>query len=69
MLNIVNNNLIFGDFNLGNLGKVEKVIRPALPPIEIESKNIIGKDGEVYKGKIYGSIEIEVYVRLFLFLI
>ncbi len=67
MLNIVNNNLIFGDFNLGNLGKVEKVIRPALPPIEIESKNIIGKDGEVYKGKIYGSIEIEVYVRLFSF--
>lgn len=65
MISIINNNLIYGDFKLDKLGVVEEVDRPVSPEIRINSKELSGRNGEVYKNKKYASLFIDIYVRVF----
>lgn len=62
---IVTNSLIFGDKELGNLGVIEYVDRPFLPPINPITKEITGRDGVIYKTNNFGPLTIRVSIRLF----
>lgn len=65
MAKIITNSLIFGDKELGNLGVIESVDRPFLPPINPITKEITGRDGVLYKTNNFGALNIKVSIRLF----
>ncbi len=65
MANLWNNSLIFAGKELGKLGVIEYVERPALPPMRISQKEIIGRDGVLYKTKNFDPLYITVKIRQF----
>ena len=65
MAKIWNNSLIFAGNELGKFGVIEYVDRPVLPSMKIGSKEILGKDGVLYKSKIFEPLYITVKIRLF----
>lgn len=62
---ILTNSLIFGGNELGKLGVIEKVDRPFIPPINIVEKEILGKDGSIYKSLKVDPLLITASIRLF----
>ena len=65
MDNLWNNSLIFAGRELGKLGVIEYVDRPALPPMKISQKEILGRDGVLYKTKNFEPLYITVKIRQF----
>lgn len=65
LANLWNNSLIFAGKELGKLGVIEYVERPALPPMKISQKEIIGRDGVLYKTKNFEPLYITVKIRQF----
>lgn len=65
MVKLWNNSLIFAGRELGKLGVIEYVERPALPPMKISQKEIIGRDGVLYKTKNFEPLYITVKIRQF----
>ena len=65
MAKLFNNSLIFAGMELGKLGVIEYVERPALPPMKISQKEIIGRDGVLYKTKNFEPLYITVKIRQF----
>lgn len=65
MARIINNSLIFGDYEFGNLGVIEKVDRPFLPKIRLYEKEIPSKSGGLFKDSLFDSLTISVSIRLF----
>lgn len=43
------NTLFFNGIDLGQFGFVENISRPLVPPIELNTRHIMGRDGEVYR--------------------
>lgn len=65
MDNLWNNSLIFAGRELGKLGVIEYIDRPALPPMKISQKEILGRDGVLYKTKNFEPLYITVKIRQF----
>lgn len=65
MAKLWNNSLIFAGKELGKLGVIEYVERPAIPTMKIRQKEIIGRDGVLYKTKNFEPLAIIVKIRLF----
>lgn len=65
MAKLFNDSLIFAGNELGNLGVIEYVERPALPPMKISQKEILGRDGVLYKTKNFEPLYITVKIRQF----
>lgn len=65
LVKLWNNSLIFAGKELGKLGVIEYVERPAMPPIKIGQKEILGRDGVLYKTKNFEPLTITVKIRLF----
>lgn len=61
----VDNILNFAGANLGEYGVIEKIERTFASPIELNSKKIMGKNGELYRNKTMGALYIDVYLRIF----
>lgn len=59
------NSLIFAGRELGKLGVIEYVERPAMPPMRIGQKEILGRDGVLYKTKNFEPLTITVKIRQF----
>lgn len=62
---ILTNSLIFGSKELGNLGVIEKVDRPFLPPMKTIEKEILGRDGVIHKNLMFDPLFITISIRLF----
>ena len=65
MAKLWENSLIFAGRELGKLGVIEYVDRPALPPIKTLQKEIVGRDGVLYKTKNFEPLTITVKIRQF----
>lgn len=65
MANIFVNSLIYGDMELGQLGVIEKIDRPPIPNLRIIDKEILGRNGALYKGSFFEPLEIRVSIRLY----
>lgn len=59
------NSLIFAGRELGKLGVIEYVERPPLPSMKISQKEILGRDGVLYKTKNFEPLTITVKIRQF----
>lgn len=62
---MINNSLIFGDIEFGNFGIIEYVRRPYISPITPLTKEILGKDGVIYKSNKLDPLTIEAQIRIF----
>lgn len=65
MAKLWENSLIFAGRELGKLGVIEYVERPAMPPMKIGQKEILGRDGVLYKTKNFEPLTITVKIRQF----
>lgn len=65
MVKLWNDSLIFAGMELGKLGVIEYVDRPALPPMRVSQKEVLGRDGVLYKTKNFEPLTITVKIRQF----
>ncbi|MDY4128702.1 distal tail protein Dit [Peptostreptococcus porci] len=60
-----NRDLFFNDYDFSNIVKVEKVERKLLPSIASTSKNILGKNGNLFLGNRLEPLVFKVTCRIF----
>lgn len=65
MVNCENNSLIFGGIEFGHYGIIDVVERPFIPPIKHYTKEVLGRDGVLYKTNLFEPLVITAKVRLF----